>query len=475
MRCRMLFEDLVTKEEMKNFLLENQRDRRRVYTPEVTLHAFLSQVAARGGSCQTAVNEVHVKESPKHESRLSLNTSSYTRARQKLSLDGLMELTKSVSKSARELMQPEWGWKGKDVYLIDGSTVSMADSTKNVERFPKRRNQNEYNGYPLARVMLATSLATGTVQEFKLAPFKGKGTGELSLASDLIKNLEKGGTIVADAMFVSYAFMAKCKLLNLNFVAQKKDNRKYKILSKQTIGSGDKIIYIKKPRKPLTEWVGEVDYESLPSVLVMRETNISLDRPGYRTKNICILSTFIDPSEVSSSDLAELYQKRWNIELDLRVIKQELSLNFLACKSPEMIEKEAWMNLLAFNLTRRLMGKVAQNSGVSPRSLSFKGILQFYIRNNGRNAIAAANGTAKSFIELLSAFRLKKQPHRFEPRAKKTNAAQSVFPTLCMTRNRWKALQLMSFLEGIELSTALTEGIEREKSKIPTKDGRVLY
>ena len=153
----------------------------------------------------------------------------------------------------------------------------------------------------------------------------------------------------------------------------------------------------------------------------------------------------------------------------------ELNLNFLACKSPEMIEKEAWINLLAFNLTRRLMGKVAQNSGVSPRNLSFKGILQFYIKNNGRNANVAGNGITKPFIALLSAFRLKKQPHRFEPRAKKTNAAQSVFPTLCMTRNRWKALQLISLLEDIEFSTAMTEGIEREKSKIPTKDGRVLY
>jgi len=82
----------------------------------------------------------------------------------------------------------------------------------------------------------------------------------------------------------------------------------------------------------------------------MRETKLTLQIPGFRTKEICILSSFIDPALVSKDDLADLYSKRWNIELDLRIIKRELRLNSLSCKSPNMIEKEAWVNLMAFNL-----------------------------------------------------------------------------------------------------------------------------
>jgi hypothetical protein len=87
---------------------------------------------------------------------------------------------------------------------------------------------------------------------------------------------------------------------------------------------------------------------------MLRQTQITIKRNGFRTKTITILSTFVDEAKFSVDDLAKLFLSRWNIELDLRIIKRDLSMNFLSCKTPAMVEKEIWVNLLAFNLLRRL-------------------------------------------------------------------------------------------------------------------------
>jgi hypothetical protein len=470
------FGDLIKDEERSRFLSQSHCQRKRIYTPDVTLSAFLSQVVDQSGSCQTAVNGLHLRPAPSINPASSLNTSSYSRARKRLQTDAIKELTRTVGKSAKNSTQEDWLWKGRKVCILDGSTVAMADTPENVARYPKRRNQKVHSGFPLARVMLTSTLETGTVLDFCMAPYKGKGTGEIPLGTKLLDSIESNSVLLADAMFVSYSFMSLCKDRNLDFLAPKKSNRKYRIVREKKLGPGDKIVCFRKPRCPHTGWIDAQDHDRLPETITLRETQITIRRNGFRTRNITILSTFIDADKYSVEDLAKLFLSRWNIELDLRIIKRELGMNFLSCKTPEMVEKEIWVNLLAFNLIRRFLGIVARKIDVPPRRLSFKNTLDYYLKVLSRRSFDPFTKMPAALVDAVSSFQIRKQPDRFEPRARKTQYSHSDFPSLTMTREQWRLIQLMPFLMAeIDFSSAVLDGFTRLKAKIPIHQGKSSY
>jgi hypothetical protein len=86
-----------------------------------------------------------------------------------------------------------------------------------------------------------------------------------------------------------------------------------------------------------------------------------------------LVTTMLDAEGYAKEELADLFLQRWNIELDLRSIKDVLQMDVLRCKSPEMVRKEIWMHLLAYNLIRGVTAKAAEAHAASPRELSFKG------------------------------------------------------------------------------------------------------
>ncbi len=103
----------------------------------------------------------------------------------------------------------------------------------------------------------------------------------------------------------------------------------------------------------------------------MRETRVVVRRQGYKTRTIVIVTTLLDADLYPAEELAALFAARWNCELDLRSIKRVLNMHHSRCLSPEMVRKELWMHLLAYNLIRVRMAQAAARRHVLPRLLSF--------------------------------------------------------------------------------------------------------
>jgi hypothetical protein len=114
----------------------------------------------------------------------------------------------------------------------------------------------------------------------------------------------------------------------------------------------------------------------MPAELRVRELRVTIHQPGFRINNLVLVTTMLDAETYSKDELAGLFLERWNIELDLRSIKDVLQMDVLRCKTPEMVVKEIWMHMLAYNLVRGVMARAAAGAAVSPRDLSFKGALQ---------------------------------------------------------------------------------------------------
>jgi hypothetical protein len=166
-------------------------------------------------------------------------------------------------------------------------------------------------------------------------------------------------------------------------------------------------------------------YHALPEFITVRETRIRVRQPGFRTRSIVVVTTLLDPEQVSKEDLTTLYRARWHNELDLRSLKSTMQMRELRCKKPEQVRKEVWTHILAYNLIRTVMAQAAARHGVAPRSISFKGamqtveafqpLLQF-------GAVQDAAGRLRLYHDLLDAIathRVGDRPDRYEPRVKK--------------------------------------------------------
>src|SRR5204863_4195130 len=91
---------------------------------------------------------------------------------------------------------------------------------------------------------------------------------------------------------------------------------------------------------------------------------------------LIVATTLLDADEFTNDDLAQLYRARWNAELDLRSLKQTLQMDVLRCKTPELVRKELWTHILAYNLIRTIAAQAAIKHGIEPRTISFKGTVQ---------------------------------------------------------------------------------------------------
>jgi len=140
------------------------------------------------------------------------------------------------------------------------------------------------------------------------------------------------------------------------------------------LGKGDHLVKWVEPT--MLRSIDLQTYKSLPDFVMIRETLVRIEQPGFRTKSLIVATTLLDDEEVTARDLASLYRARSNAELDLRSLKQTLQMDVLHCKSPELVRKELWTHILTYNLIRTIIAQAAAKHALEPRSISFKGTLQ---------------------------------------------------------------------------------------------------
>ena len=179
----------------------------------------------------------------------------------------------------------------------------------------------------------------------------------------------------------------------------------------------------------------EETYARMSAQLMVREVRVRIGVPGFRTKVMVVVTTLVDDDVYSARDLAELYRARWHAELDLRSLKITLGMDVLRCKTPEMVRKEVWAHLLAYNLIRTLMAQAANELGCAPRDLSFKGTLQ----TMKEFAERLLDRRSQNRVELhdwlllaIGAHQVNDRPDRVEPRARKRRPKQ--YPRLTQPR-----------------------------------------
>lgn len=353
---------------------ENSRDR--IFSLDVVFWAFLDQVQTPLGSCREAVRKVMAymrRKSPDAKcGTMSPDSPAYCAARARIPLD----VIDNINAHLVERMQnniPDCGrWHGHRVKLADGTGVSMPDTPENQERWPQSSSQKLGCGFPQMNLVGIFCLMTGALISVATGTIHNH---ETLLFQSLWHTLEKGDLIVADRGYCSFGAVAN--LLNrgvdtLMRVPLKKI-RKALTAKLPNAESFDVIVTWERPSQCIPSMTPEA-FADLPESISVRVIRYPIVHAGFRTRSVTLVTTVLDP-KIKSIEFADLYLRRWGIEVHFRELKISLHMDVLRCLTPHMIERELRMHFVAYNLIRCVMQKAAITHDVDLSRASFKGCL----------------------------------------------------------------------------------------------------
>lgn len=323
-------------------------------------------------------------------------------------------LSKHVGRLCSNKLPTQWRWHGRSVKLVDGTTLSMPDTPENQKVYPQPASQAPGLGFPLSRFVALICLGSGAVLNAQICATKGKGNDEQSMLRSMLNTLNNNDLLLGDAYYATYFLFCALQAKGVDAVFEQHGSRRRNVdfNSGVLLGKCDHLVEIKKPKCPA--WMSEKEYAEMPAKLMIRE----LKTGGKR-----IVTNLLRPKEASKAEIKLLYRQRWHIEVDLRNIKTTLGMDILSCRTPEMIQKEVWVYLLAYNLIRLLMCQSARLADILPRQISFKHTLQIWLAwAHQTNDISHTD--RQIILRLIAQQRVGNRADRVEPRCLKRRPKQ---------------------------------------------------
>lgn len=417
-----VLEEFIPPSLIKDWLDEDTKPwRDRLYSRLTTLKMFLGQVLGADQSCQDAV----IREAARSAVPRSLNTGPYCNARQRLDLALVERFGREIGGRLSIASAHQWRWRGREVKLVDGTTVSMPDTDENQRSFPQSQEQKSGLGFPVARLVAIISLSCGAVLEWTSGPCEGKGSGETTMLRGMADKLCRGDVVIADRYYAGYFMLAMLLRQGVDIVVRQHQLRYMDFRRGRRLGKRDHVVSWLRPQRP--QWMDQVTYATMPEQITLREVRVG---------DWTLVSSLLDANAVSKRDLNDLYCWRWQVEVDLRSIKIGMQMDVLRCQSPDMVRKEIAAHLLVYNLVRVVMAQAAHHSLVHPRQLSFTGamrMLRVFEQSPNQCPRRQLAHRYETMISSIARLRLSHRPGRVEPRVKKRRPKN--YPLMTKPRN----------------------------------------
>lgn len=395
----------------------------RIYSPSVTIWVFLAQCLSPDHSCRDAVAQLIAWLLACGRRVCSARTGTYCQARDRVPEAATYQLLRDTGRQVDEEAPSNWLWHQHRVWDADGSTATMADTPANQAEYPQQPGQKKGCGFPILRLVVVFSLATGIVLEAALGKYKGKRTGEAALFRALHSSLQENDVVLADRIYSGWFDIALLKRRGVHCVVRKHQSRPTDFRRGTRLGRGDHLVRWRKPQRP--PWMSKRQYRKLPKELTLREVRVHVEQKGFRTQELIVVTTLLDHEKYTVDELAKLYRRRWQAELCLRSLKVVLQMDHLRCKTPHRVRNELYMHLVAYNLIRKVMAAAAAEAGIEPWTVSFKGALQTLARLLPLLDTNVDIGNwCDVLLKAIATHRVGDRPDRFEPRRVKRRPKQ---------------------------------------------------
>lgn len=404
--------------------------RRRRFPVAVTFWAFLSQTLNPVSPCRDVLRKVQAWCAAHKAVIPDTNTGGYCKARQRLDSKKLRSLHQHTALRLQQRVTSSQLWQGRRVKVVDGTGVSMPDTPANQKVFPQPSSQKRGCGFPVAKIVGCFCLASGALLDW-VEDIVTKH--ECGLLPRLWHVFDPGDILMTDRGFCSYAVVTTLAGRGVDTVMRLHQMRRKDFRQGKYIGKNERLVTWEKPQQPRTG-TSPSEWELLPESIRLRYVKITITIPGFRTREIILVTTLTDPVEVPAQALGELYLRRWSVELFFRDIKITLGMDVLRCLAPEMVKKEIIMHAITYNLIRSLMQEAAALYQVDLTRISFKGTVDTL--RQWSHALNAAGEKPRilarlktQLLELLAEDLVPLRPDRTEPRAKKRRPKNHQFLT----------------------------------------------
>jgi hypothetical protein len=416
--------------------------RDRVLTPVTTIQLFLLQILHGNTACS------HLP----HLSGLRFSAAAYCQARARLPLRLFDLLLERFGSALQPCLSSEGQWHGHRTFLVDGSGCSMPDTPALQETFGQPTVQRPGCGFPVARLLGLFHASTGLLLKLVVAPLL---THDLARVQAVHPSLQPGDVLVGDRGLCSYAHLALLNQAGIHAVlrmwarqivdftpgrpfvtpgVRRTPDVKGIPRSRwlKALGVQDQLVTWFKPQtRP--SWLARETLAALPEALVLREVRYHLGKPGFRTRQITLVTTLLDAEVYAVADLAELYRRRWQVETALAHLKTTMQMDVLHCKTVSGVLKELTIFALVYNLVRLVMCQSAGIQQIEVERISFQDALRWL-------------SAPRTAIPLGALLVNPTRPHRVEPRVKKRRPKP--FPLMITPRRELRQQLIQGALNG---------------------------
>jgi hypothetical protein len=416
--------------------------RDRVLTPVTTLQLFLVQILHGNTACS------HLP----HLSGLRFTAAAYCQARARLPIRFFDLLLERFSHAVQRCAVDDGRWHGHRTVLVDGSGCSMPDTPALQEAFGQPTVPRPGCGFPGARLMGLFHAGTGVLLKLVVAPLL---THDLAQVQAVHPALQPGDVLVADRGLCSYAPLALLVQAGVHAVLRvwarqivdftpgrsfvRPSVRRTPAVKGvprsrwlKTLGVHDQLVAWLKP-KPCPSWLTREALAALPETLERREVRFHIDCPGFRTRQLTLVTTLLDPERYPVTDLAELSRQRWAVETSLAQLKTTMRMDVLHCQTVPGVLKELTVFAIIYNLVRLVMGQSANRQHIDIEQISFVDALRWL-------------GAPSTGIPLAALIVNPIRPHRVEPRVKKRRPKS--FPLMITPRQELRQQLLQQEIRG---------------------------
>jgi hypothetical protein len=314
----------------------------------------------------------------------------------------------------------------------------MADTPENQAIYPQSSTQKAGCGFPVARILASFCLATGMMVHWVTGHWYQH---ELSMLASLLESFEAGEVLLGDRGFGNFPVLAQCMARGLDGVFRANTAmRRLDFRRGKRLGKDDRLVVWHHGPKP--KYMSAEYWAQLPDQITVRVVRVRVRVRGFRTRSVLLVTTLLDPVNYPPQALAQLYLRRWEMELCFRHLKTTLKMEHLSCKSPAMIDRELRLHFLTHNLVRRVALEAARRHLVPVQRISFAGALGA-VHTFAEACLRARSPKAQEQIrgrlyQLLAGDLVPERPGRREPRAVKRRPKS--YPLLTAPRRQYREI-----------------------------------
>jgi hypothetical protein len=413
--------------------------RRRVFCLTRTFWGWIWQILQANTSCREVLRQFQAMLAISGLPPIRDNTSAFCQARNRLPKALLENIFAASSNKPQEITAPTTLLQGRPLKAADATSVRLQDTPANQQAYPGSGNQYGRPGFPALKVLAIFSLRSAVL----LARATGSiNISEQRLLMNLSDHIQPGDVIVGDRAYGLFVLLDWVYQRGADMVARlncRSRNVDFRSRIKK-LGFGDAVFLWDKPKVP-SKLLSPEQWALLPEQMQVRVVRRRIHQKGFRTREITVATTLLDPQLYPAEELMELYFRRWRLEMCLDDLKTTLGMEQLSCRRPQLVEKQLLMFFIAHNLLRWIMAQAARQGAMPIERISFKGSLDALrqwaslrpqLRGPGKHA--KWRKLWRELLQILANDAVPERPGRKEPRAVKK---RSKYPRLTRSRHTY--------------------------------------